>query len=301
MHEINNYISDLLFVHDCVIIPNFGGFVANHCEATINSQIGSFAPPRKLISFNHNLKNNDGLLVNKLKTIKNISYNEAEKLVDLFVEDIYAKLNSGGKFEFPKIGYCYRNRRNIVVFEPYNQKNHLVESYGLGSFSFEKNEIVKPNYSISKPGFFRRSIIKYVAIGLPFVIALSFISNYDNLDLNMASLMWHKSSSDKDLKLPIRSIPRVSPPSNFVDYEPILRDGLLNKGIFLIAGSFTVERNAEFLKSELISHNYSPVIIKNNNLYSVAIGRFPSKEKAIQFKKRVIARNPRSNCWILVR
>ncbi|MEC8853074.1 MAG: SPOR domain-containing protein, partial [Bacteroidota bacterium] len=33
---IEHYISDLLYLHDCVIIPGFGGFVGNKKSAFIH-------------------------------------------------------------------------------------------------------------------------------------------------------------------------------------------------------------------------------------------------------------------------
>jgi hypothetical protein len=34
--KIEQYISELLYKHECVIVPQFGGFVARHLPASIN-------------------------------------------------------------------------------------------------------------------------------------------------------------------------------------------------------------------------------------------------------------------------
>ena len=60
--NVSQYISDLLYTHDCVIVPNFGGFVGNRKSAELNKKTGSLSPPSKQILFNRKLTTNDGLL-----------------------------------------------------------------------------------------------------------------------------------------------------------------------------------------------------------------------------------------------
>ena len=61
--SVSHYISELLFLHDCVIVPKFGGFVSNPKSAQLNKTTGALTPPSKQILFNPNLKTNDGLLI----------------------------------------------------------------------------------------------------------------------------------------------------------------------------------------------------------------------------------------------
>ena len=60
--DITAFIRELLFGHDCVIVPGFGGFIGNYTPASIDKSSGTFYPPVKQISFNRNLNHNDGLL-----------------------------------------------------------------------------------------------------------------------------------------------------------------------------------------------------------------------------------------------
>ena len=36
--SVSQYISDLLYTNDCVIVPNFGGFVGNRKSAELNKK-----------------------------------------------------------------------------------------------------------------------------------------------------------------------------------------------------------------------------------------------------------------------
>ena len=50
MQELNNiskHIFELLYEHDCVIIPNFGGFVANYFPARLDELNNRVFPPSK--------------------------------------------------------------------------------------------------------------------------------------------------------------------------------------------------------------------------------------------------------------
>ncbi len=64
--DVTAFIRELLFGHDCVIVPGFGGFIGNYTPARIDKRTGTFYPPVKQISFNRNLNHNDGLLVGKI-------------------------------------------------------------------------------------------------------------------------------------------------------------------------------------------------------------------------------------------
>ena len=64
MMTIANYLKDLLYRYDCVIVPNFGGFITNNTSAQIHRSTHTFYPPSKQVGFNVNLSYNDGLLAN---------------------------------------------------------------------------------------------------------------------------------------------------------------------------------------------------------------------------------------------
>ena len=68
--KLDLHIRNLLHEHDCVILPSFGGFVANYHSAKIDPIINLIHPPKKHIVFNKNLQNNDGLLVNEVLPVR---------------------------------------------------------------------------------------------------------------------------------------------------------------------------------------------------------------------------------------
>jgi len=132
--DIKAIIRELLFAHDCVIVPGFGGFIGNFSPARIDNSTGTFYPPVKQISFNRILNHNDGLLISKISLLSGINYGDARNMVDEFVKVLKARLAKGEKVVFDHLGTFKNNSENNVQFEPEPDINYFRGSYGLESF-----------------------------------------------------------------------------------------------------------------------------------------------------------------------
>lgn len=132
--DITAFIRELLFGHDCVIVPGFGGFIGNYTPARVDRNSGTFYPPVKQISFNRNLNHNDGLLVGRISSTLNLNYGDARTITEKFVADLRRKLDNGEKVVFDNIGTFLNNHEGNVQFEPDRSVNYHLDSYGLESF-----------------------------------------------------------------------------------------------------------------------------------------------------------------------
>lgn len=132
--NLENYISQLLYRYQCVTIPGFGAFLTEIQSAQHNEHTNSFYPPKKLISFNPLVKNNDGLLANHIIKTERIAYESAVNYINFEVENWNAKLEEFGQFSIKNVGDFYLNSNNKIIFEPYTQVNYLTNSFGLNSF-----------------------------------------------------------------------------------------------------------------------------------------------------------------------
>jgi len=128
------FIRELLFSHDCVIIPGFGGFIGNYAPARIDRVTGTFYPPLKQISFNRNLIHNDGLLVGRISGATGVNYGDARSMVGEFTADLRRKLERGEKIVFDHIGSFDQNAEGNIQFEPDRSANYHLDSYGLEPF-----------------------------------------------------------------------------------------------------------------------------------------------------------------------
>jgi hypothetical protein len=133
--DITAFIRELLFGHDCVIVPGFGGFVCNYMPARIDKQEGIFYPPVKQISFNRNLNHNDGLLIGRISGSAGITYGDARNMVDEFVTGVKKRLERGEKVRFDNIGSFINNHEGNIQFEPDRTVNYHLDSYGLEPFN----------------------------------------------------------------------------------------------------------------------------------------------------------------------
>jgi nucleoid DNA-binding protein len=132
--DVTAFIRELLFGHDCVVVPGFGGFIGNYTPARIDKSTSTFYPPVKQISFNRNLNHNDGLLVGRISFTSKINYGDARNLVEEFVTEVRKKLEKGEKVIFDNIGSFVNNHEGNVQFEPDRNVNYHLDSYGLESF-----------------------------------------------------------------------------------------------------------------------------------------------------------------------
>jgi len=129
--RLDPFIIDLLYEHDCVIIPEFGGLVANYKSAKLNGITHVIQPPAKAIGFNPSLKYNDGLLTNYVSSVLAISYKEAADIVTSTVADFRSQMLENGRFSIDRVGLFYKDRLGQIQFIPEEQENFLLSSYGL--------------------------------------------------------------------------------------------------------------------------------------------------------------------------
>jgi hypothetical protein len=128
--QITTLIAKLLYKHDCVIVPNFGGFVARNYTASFNKGNNLLSPPTKQILFNKNLLHNDGLLESALMEENNILFEEAQKIVVDYKEYIQSLLSAKKRFELGNIGLLYIDAENSLRFEAKADVNFLLDSFG---------------------------------------------------------------------------------------------------------------------------------------------------------------------------
>jgi hypothetical protein len=143
MGELSEIIGVLLLRNNCVVIPEFGGFVAKVVSAQIDVAKGVITPPKKALSFNKNLNNNDGLLISTLAQDKSVSFDEAASIVSDKVREIKVTLSKGERVHFQNVGFLFANKAGTISFEQDRFFNLLLSSYGLTNVQFVVEEKVE--------------------------------------------------------------------------------------------------------------------------------------------------------------
>lgn len=140
MSAIDEHICELLFEHDCVIVPSLGGFLASNVHAKLNPGQHTILPPRRKIAFNIYLRQNDGLLANHLVEYERVSYPEAIKRIEDYVQDCFKKLDLHRKVIVERVGTIYYDKEKHLLFEPFRHTQFRKDAYGLGSLQFRPIE-----------------------------------------------------------------------------------------------------------------------------------------------------------------
>lgn len=151
--KIEQYIQNLLFSYDCVIIPSFGGFVGNYKGAEVHPTQHIFTAPCKQLAFNKNLTMNDGLLANYIVQAEQINYSEALQLIDREVQTIKSLLSSGQKVVLNAIGTLKLDVEKNIQFSPSSAINYATESYGL--YPFQSAAIKREGFTITRENPFK--------------------------------------------------------------------------------------------------------------------------------------------------
>lgn len=146
--KIEQYISQLLYRYQCVTVPGFGAFLTEFQSAQLDESSHSFYPPKKMVSFNPFIKNNDGLLANHLAEAEKVSYEVAINTIQNEVSHWKSKIQDFGSFSIRNIGDFSLNSERNIVFVPADQINYLKESFGLSTFVSPsvKREVLREVY-----------------------------------------------------------------------------------------------------------------------------------------------------------
>ncbi|MCF6296403.1 MAG: hypothetical protein L3J08_00195 [Flavobacteriaceae bacterium] len=282
-----NYISDLLYRYECIIVPNFGGFITNNKSAKIDSINQTLLPPYKQITFNHHLKNNDGLLASYIASVDKIPYKSAINFIQFEIENWKNKLEHEDLF-LEEIG-SFSLEDEKLHFEPQKKINYLTSSFGLNSIAApevkrivnkkqaekleEKAPIILSAERKKAPNY-----LKYAAI---FVIGLSAVGYSAKLyrDYQNNQLITTAKEQQEIINQKIEN-------ATFVITKPLPTLNLditaQKQNYHVIAGAFRFPKNAIKKVNQLKVSGYNAQILGVNkwNLSVVSFQSYSTEQEA---------------------
>ena len=302
--NLANYISDLLYRYECVIVPKFGGFVTNNKPARIDTVNQSIFPPYKQITFNNHLSNNDGLLANYIASVDQISYECALNYIQYEIDAWKEKLKTQ-ELSLSGLG-TFNLSGDSLHFEPQQKINYLRASFGLSTVSGaeieratsikaeKKKETPKIVPIVEKKG---PNYLKYAAIFVIGLSAIGFAGKYYQGELHKKQLV----EAQKQQNLIEEKIENAT----FVISKPLptlnLEVDSSKKNFHVIAGAFRFPENATRKVNQLLQQGYDAQILGVNkwNLTVVSYGSFSSREKALENLSQ-IKKNVAKDSWLLI-
>ena len=295
-----NYINDLLYRYDCVIVPNFGGFVTNKIGAKVNNFTHTFSPPKKQITFNSYLQHNDGLLANYIASNKNISF---EKATSFIVDEVatWKKEIESKTIQVASVGTLSLNEAKQVVFEPNTSSNFLTESFGLAELESPAvkrfKEEVKTLPVVTEQNKQRIPVLLKRAAAVAAVVGVAYVGWNGIQNKQQKEVL---ASQEKSLQKKIQS-------ATFVIDNPLPTINLnvtkaKENNFHIIAGAFQEVENAENKLVELKELGYDAKIIGKNNygLIQVSFNSYNDKQearKALELIKETV----NEEAWLLAK
>jgi len=259
-----------------------------------------FYPPRKVISFNAMLDENDGLLVKHLSASRNISYKKALKTINDETQSLKNELSADKKIKIDPLGYIELSAEGNLVFYPKESINFESNSFGLTSFS--KQPILK---SVKKDVPFKTAstitpVLRYAAIFIALICFSYFgyfnYSNYldneriKNIAIAQDQILQNVQAATFNIgELPTINLKVTAPIEN------------TNKIYFsVIAGSFRSKANAEKHLNHLISKGFkaSFTAVNPRGLFRVAYARLDSRKKAYSLISEI--KENGEDAWLLI-
>jgi len=314
-NSIDYYISQLLYKNECVIVMNFGGFICSNISANLNQNTGALTPPKKSILFNSQLKENDGLLINYIAQSEKISQKDAKINLLNFVDQSLQNLNKFKSFRFEKIGLFTLNADGNIIFTQDLKANYNLDAFGFQDMIFNKikrdsSEIIEESLRLikKKNNFTTKRLLKAAAIIIP-LIGISFLSitqedrinniytqiaNVNPISFKKDNVTILEDQSSKEIIVKEVIQPKIINNEVSQVFEEVI---MPSQKFYIIAGAFSVEKNANKLKNKLNSWNYNSSIIKNEKMMRVSYDSFDSKEQALISLSKIRKENPQA--WIL--
>jgi cell division septation protein DedD len=288
---ISPYINELLYKHECVIIPSFGAFVSQFKTASLDADKTAILPPRKEVAFNKLIQNNDGLLINHIASQTNSTYDEVKQELQFLVNSWNQMLVQGDKISLEGIGLIYKNN-NQLIFEPITSANFDKKSFGLAAVvakpiavAPQKTTIVQKETVVlattTKPA---KPYLKYAAAALIGFGLISFGANwyYDNqLEQEHNALVKEQQKALED-KIQAATI-FVADEAPEIAISVNTKKEIITAKYHIIIGAFRNKANAKKQINFLMQKGFDASIVGVNKygLHQVSAAGFNNEIKAI--------------------
>ncbi|PDH46078.1 MAG: hypothetical protein CND86_05440 [Bacteroidetes bacterium MED-G21] len=326
--KMETYISDLLYRHDCVIIPGLGGIITNYRSAQIHPVSHTLRPPSKSIRFNINLQEDDGLLANYVSSCEEISFASAQTKIERFVFSIQNDLEHKKQAKLPKIGILSVDLNGIISFEPDLKVNYLSDAFGLEAIQspalIRKSkgiDVSKQIYRSAKSIQAQKTSFnwKVAAVLIPLIGLSTYVSfqqdaigdkyaNYAYLNPfkeKPASVYVPRAVEVKEKTIEVKETKITTTPKTVVETvkentevkakktipAPNDKTTFVSKSFHLVAGCFSSKLNANNLVSQLKTEGFEASVIGQNanGLFRVAFQSYVTRELAMSEMKKLKA------------
>ena len=324
MIELSKHIEVLLLKHNCVIVPQLGGFIAQDVPARYVAEENIFLPPHRTVAFNPQLTLNDGLLVQSYMKVYDTNYPETVKLIDQAVSNLKSEIEEHGVYELNGIGKITTNIDGTYVFEPLEAGIISPSMYGLDAVVVSKKENpskdashteqkqdksakTNRNYTFS----INKELVNYVAAA---VVSIFFyfiwatpLTDSTSLNPQQASILFPHTVQYAKEEIPI-CVPMDSLSAAESIADKAISEKIQDEALALEDAPYTIvlascipEKNAETFVEKLTKDGYKEVsVLKKRNLIRVVHGHYATEKEAYEELHQIRKQDTQfKDAWIL--
>ncbi|GLB52854.1 hypothetical protein NBRC110019_18940 [Neptunitalea chrysea] len=296
--KLENYISELLYRYECVTIPGFGAFLTSTKGAQVHTSTNAFYPPTKMISFNKQVINNDGLLANYIASVKKLSYDIALIKIETSVFEWQQTLNSNAILTLKNLGEFWLNNEGSLQFNPSQHVNYLTSSFGLSTFVspeitreqlHKEVETIEKKTPITLTPEARKTAPSYLKYAAVFVLGLSVAGSigYNYLNTQTENAIVAEQDAQEKVTQEIQNATFFDElPLELAPVQLTVTKKVTPLKYHIVAGAFRDENNAHTRVAELKEQGYEHATILGQNkfgLWQVSLQGFEENREAERF------------------
>lgn len=172
MKNLEQHIVHLIARHNCVIIPEFGAFLAYNVPAHYNIEEQTFMPPHRALGFNPQVKVDDALLTSQYMNVHNLSYEAAAAMLHNDILSLKRTLSRKGTVRFGELGSFSMNINSEITFEAAANSIDDPENFGFTPLQIAQVHNIEERTITIK----RRDISKYIAAIAAIILTFIFVT-----------------------------------------------------------------------------------------------------------------------------
>lgn len=337
MINLDKHIEILLLSNDCVIVPDFGGFMAHHTDARKDEDDGSFLPPIRSLGFNPKLTLNDSLLAQSYVEAYDISYPDAVMRIEDEVRELKQRISTDGKYDFYGIGTIRLNDDGNYEFTPCEAGVISPELYGLGSFRMKTIKEIKasmqPVLSVATNEDESRmeetnaddlqhrhtartialwrniavasiAVIFFLLIPSPLVNSTQMAGNHINTALLDRVMPKDITTGQDKVTLAVKSQESIKAVKKLAEAglkenkDEVKKPVTAKKGFSLVIASRVTLKNANAYVRDLRSRGYADAFVHQGSHVKVLMGHYPTRAEASNALNSLAGNQEFAGAWI---
>lgn len=294
--NLEKHIVNLLYHHDCVVVPNFGAFIAQKRPAFYQKETASFLPPQKVLAFNPSITQNDGVLIQALCQAEGCNYETAQEAVESNVLFWNQHLDRNSSLNLIGLGNLSKDENGLLQFQA-QHANFLLETFGLDSVQVYR---VLPEIQTDKS---TAAIWWKTAALVPVLLGGFLYFGKPQPVTDFVNQQWSGFVSPV-LNPNLKALEAVESPIKLIEKQAeTFKEELIVENTIhanqVIAGAFRKMEEADDLVKILTEKGFDKAAFtqKKGKFHYVAFETFSTKEAANDFRRAIANEFP--DAWVL--